>query len=310
MMIDFLAEDRRAHVYKNAADCKALCGRLRGNPNVWGYNIWNGNCAGIGAGRQRDILNVRRWDPTHPVFVGTVRDNGVEYLTNADVFGYYDLHWRRNVQMHLGLYPTKYLELARKANSFYYSWYDSTAGKAGEENYRRSLWSANIGIACGQKGILWFLAPMDRKTLQWTPEKDDIARINRSILPIAGELVRLGNPLEVYSTARTKDMNNAALPAGQAGKAPAGFKPFPEDFRIQPAAGEFIMGLFSDGKDDVIYVANHNAFAPQNVRLKLARPMIAVRHGPETPEKPRTASNQIDFELEAGGGQLWRLSQP
>ena len=72
MMIDFLAEDRREHVYKNAADCQALCGKLRGNPQVWGYNIWNGSFSGSGAGRQRDILNVRRWDPTHPVFIGTL----------------------------------------------------------------------------------------------------------------------------------------------------------------------------------------------------------------------------------------------
>ena len=164
----------------------------------------------------------------------------------------------------------KFLDLARKSNSFYYSWYDTTAGKAGEQNYRRCLWSANIGIACGQKGILWFLAPMDKATLQWTPEKDDIARINRSILPMAAAIARIGNPVEVYSTGRTKDMNNAALPPDQAGKTPAGFKSFPGDFRIQPAGGEFIMGLFSDGKDDVVYVANHNAFAPQRVRLNFA----------------------------------------
>jgi hypothetical protein len=149
------------------------------------------------------------------------------------------------------------------------------------------------------------------KTLKWTPEKEDIAKVNRSVLPMAAELATIGNPADVYTTVRTKDMNGTALPADQAGKAPGGFKTFAADFWIQPAGGEFLLGLFPCGKTDAIYVANHNAFGPQDVKLKFTRP-VKVNIFDRAEAKYKALADHggsVNFKLEAGGGELLRLEK-
>jgi len=252
---------------------------------------------------------VRTWDPTHPAYCGGYRDYQLKKLTNADVLGYYDFHWRRGVSGHLGGHPLTLLNLARQHNSIYYSWFATSSGQAGEDNYRKSLWSANVGIACGLKGILWFLAPMNPKTCQWTAEKDDIAKVNRSILPMAAELARLGNPTEVYSTPRTRDMTGAALPPDQAGKEPGGFKAFAPDGWVQPAGGEFLLGLFPVAPGKAVFVANHNALGPQDVKLKFTPPAKVSRFDRAAAQyKPLDApGGVVSFQLEAGGGELLRV---
>ncbi|KPK41761.1 MAG: hypothetical protein AMK72_14940 [Planctomycetes bacterium SM23_25] len=100
MMVDLLAADTGHHVYKTVEIAKALCESLRGNPDLWGYNIWNDEFGKTGLGRLRDLANVRTWDPTHPAYCGTYRTHGMGHLTSADVFGYYDFHWRRGPEAH------------------------------------------------------------------------------------------------------------------------------------------------------------------------------------------------------------------
>ena len=53
---------------------------------------------------------------------------------------------------------------------------------------QRSLWSANVGIAFGLKGILWFLSTeyVDRETLAVKPKAEEIRRINRMFPVVCG----------------------------------------------------------------------------------------------------------------------------
>lgn len=63
MMADLLTADAGHHVYKTVETAKALCQRLRGNPNLWGYNIWNDNFGKTGPGRLRDLGTSARGTP-------------------------------------------------------------------------------------------------------------------------------------------------------------------------------------------------------------------------------------------------------
>ena len=111
MMLDLLAPDVH-HVYKSADKARAVCEKLRGNPNVWGYNIWNDRFAKSGERRRRDINTVRGWDPTHPAYSGTYRTEGMGHLVNADILGYYDFHWNRGRDQHFP-HLMAYLNCAR-----------------------------------------------------------------------------------------------------------------------------------------------------------------------------------------------------
>src|SRR4051812_19237916 len=53
MMVDLLAEQH--HVYKSPEKAQAICARLRDDPNVWGYNIWNDPFGKSGEGRRKNI---------------------------------------------------------------------------------------------------------------------------------------------------------------------------------------------------------------------------------------------------------------
>jgi len=273
MMVDLLAEEH--HVYKNVEAAKALCGKLRGKPEVWGYAIWHDNIGKTYDGRKRDIANLRSWDPTHPAFCGTYRTYGMSHLTNADVMGYYDYHWKRGCEQHFP-HLLAYARWATERNAVFYRWVETDAGIPGKGNFNRSLYTATTSIACGLKGILWFIGTrlMDPNSLEWTAAGGDIAKVNKEIMPVSEKIAKLGNPVAIYSTPITKTANNEALPDGKASTMPPGLEQnaFPKDFGLQPAGGEFVMGVFkAEGGTDAFFVANHNAYAEQSVTLKLAK---------------------------------------
>jgi len=308
MMIDFL-DRKNHHVYKNIPGCEAVCKKVEGDPAVWGYNIWNDMMNKIGPGRKRDIGTVRRLDPSHPAYAGCYRAYGMRHVTNADIFGYYDFHWQRGIGAHFG-YQMRYLGWARQRNAHYYSWFAQVAGRVGEQNVRRSLWSANTAMACGQKGILWFLAlgVMDKKTLELKPAYADAVRVHKEIMPLKREIMKVGNPIAVYSTMITKNQSNQALPK-PAMPPGLGGNAFPKGFWIQPAGGEFVMGVFKDDKDrDAVFVANHNAFAPQDVKLKLAKAASVSIFNRKTGRWKSLADGvSVGFKLDAAGGELLRF---
>lgn len=305
MMVHLLHNDH--HVYKSPDKAKAVCAALRNDPNVWGYNIWNDPIRKTNEGRRRDILNVRRWDPTHPAYVGTYRTDGMRSVTNADVIGYYDFHWSRGPDQ---LFPhlLQYSRWAQERDAIFCRWLEVDAGQAGKGNVNRCLHSANTSIACGLKGILWFLGTslIDRTSLEWTQLGHDIGKVNAEIAPLRKELMVLGNPQHIWSTPVTRTLNDKprdrfGLPPGLENNA------FPADTWLQPVSGEFVLGLFGDAA----FVANHNAYAEQTVQLKLKRPTTVQLFDRQT-EKWRelpVKDGVIAFKLTGGGGELLRFER-
>jgi len=326
MMVDLLSPEDH-HVYKSPDKAKTVCEKLRDNPVVWGYNIWN---YPIGKrkydGRIRDINSVRSWDPTHPAYCGAGNGTyGLNHINNADILGYYDFHWSRGIDRQLG--SQHLLNLAKNFNALYYTWYAAIPGGEGEENLRRSMWSTNTGMACGLRGILWFLAAsakvdeqgvmtwnpglLDPNTMEWTPAGQDMIKVHQEIInPLKTEIMAVPLPTSVYGSNVTKTLDNQPLPGGQASATAPGTTPVPAEFWLQPVSGEIIMGVSTDEEGrGPVYVANYNAFAPQQVAMKLGKPLKAsIFNRKERKWQPlEVKDSTVSFPLEAGGGELIRF---
>jgi hypothetical protein len=155
---------------------------------------------------------------------------------------------------------------------------------------------------------------MNRKTLEWTTTGRDILQVNKEIAPLAKELAKLGNPGAVYSTTITRTLNNEPL-AGDAKEAmPPGLEKnaFPKDFWLQPAGGEFVLGVFKDDqKRDAVFVANHNAYATQKVVLKVEGSVKVTLFNREAGKwQPlEVVEGLVRFQLAEGGGELLRFEK-
>lgn len=272
IMVDFQAPEH--HVYKSVEQAKVVAEKLKGHSAVWGYSIWNDTIAKTSEGRKRDINNIRTWDPTHPAYIGTYRTAGMSKMTNADLIGYYDYHWERGREAHFG-HLLAFSRMAKDRDAYFYAWLASKPGIPGKGNFNRSLYSANTSIACGLKGILWFLGGdlLIVEKLEWTEAGKDIQKVHAEIAPLSKELAAIGNPSAIYSTTITKTMNNDPLPGDKKEMMPPGLdqNAFPKDFWLQPKAGEFVVGVFQRDamkKAGHLFLANHNAYAEQAVELE------------------------------------------
>ncbi len=311
MMVDLLAPD--VHVYNAPEKAQALCEKLKDNPTVWGYNIWNDPMGKSAEGRHRDVNNFRTWDPTHPAFVGTYRTDGMTHLANAELLGYYDFHWKRGLQQHFD-HLLAYNSWARERDAWFYSWLSATSGQAGKGNFNRCLWSANTSIACGLKGILWFLGTdlIDMDKLEWTERGRDIVKVQKEIVPLASELAHLGNPSQIYSTPVTRSANNEPFPEGKSDTMPPGLgkSRFPDDAWLQPNKGEFLAGIFDKTeKGATVFLANHNAYAEQDVVLKINN-VSSVRQFDRATSKWKTVEikdGTISLTLAPAAGELLRF---
>jgi hypothetical protein len=315
MMVDLLADEH--HVYKSPEKAKAVCEKLKGDAAVWGYNVWNDVYRKTTPGRIRDLESVRAWDPTHPAYTGTYRTDGMRGLTNPDIFGYYDFHWKRGLDQHFP-HLLAYHGWAKEKDAWFYSWLAVGSGIPGKGNFNRSLWSANTAIACGQKGILWFLATdlINKDTLAWTETGNDIARVNRTIAPLAAELTQFGNPVAIYSTTVTKTPNNDPLAGDPKERLPVGLEKnaFPASCWIQPVRGEFLAGQFRHPEKRqaaYAYVANHNAYAEQDVALRLMNLKKASRFDRATGqwETLKAEGDLVAFRLPPAGAELLRFEK-
>jgi hypothetical protein len=313
MMVDLLVDEH--HVYKNVEKAQALCEKLRKNPDVWGYNIWNDPFGKTVEGRKRDINNVRRWDPTHPAFAGTYRVVGMSRLTNPDVFGYYDFHWKRGTGQHFP-HLLAYSNWAKERDAWFYTWLSATSGLPGKGNFNRSLFSANTGIACGLKGFFWFLGDdlMNKKTLEWTEHGRDIIKVQTEIAPLRKEIVKLSMPSAIYSTPITKTLNNDPVPDTKKDAYPPGLdgRAIPKDFWLQPMTGEFMFGVCTDEqKRNCVYLANNNAYVEQKVAIKLGRndgvEIFARKAG--SWKAADVQDGVLRLDLAPGGGELLRFGK-
>lgn len=310
MMVDLL--NGRHHIYKSPDETRALLETLRGNDAVMGYHLWSDEFGGMAEGRARDIHTCHTWDPTHPCYSATRKTSGLGALAEADIFGWYDFHWKRSGwNRHFAALQVA-LPLARRHDSVFYSLLATDSGRPGAGNYNRSLWSLNQGVAFGMKGALWFIGmrQMDKASGEWTELGRDINKVNAQIMPLKEELLKIGNPTAVYATPITKDANNREVQGAPTILGELADNAFPADFWIKPEGGEFTMGVFKDNTGrDAIYVANFNAYAPQTVKLRLARAVKAAKFDRPTgtwADLP-AADGTISFETGPGEGELLRF---
>jgi len=125
------------------------------------------------------------------------------------------------------------------------------------------------------------------------------------------EVMKIGHPLAYYSTSITRD--HADKPCKET--VPRWFKPIPTNCWAQIASGEAVVGFFKykDGTD-ALFVANHNAFASQNMtislRAKAGQPpsvhMFGREKGGWKPLEIRDTS--VTFELGPGAGELLKIT--
>lgn len=318
IMVDLLHPGH--HVYRAPEAAAALLGRLREQPAspVMGYHLWSDRIGGSTDGRVRDIRHVRQWDPTRPAYSASYRSDSLGRLAaSADIFGWYDFHWKRGIDRRFPQLLQAW-QFAREHDAVFYELLSTDSGRPGAGNFNRSLWSVNTGIACGMKGCLWFIGSrqMNPRTGEWTGYGLDINRVNAEIMPLRHELMRIGTPVAVYSTPVTMDMNNRPVAAAADGAAvyPAGLgnHPFPTGSAVQAEAGEFLMGVFepdNGGGPMYLFIANHNAYAEQEIRLRCHGFSGAEIFDRETGNwRPLPLERgQLGLQLSAAGGELLRL---
>ncbi|MEI6807501.1 MAG: hypothetical protein WCN95_02175 [bacterium] len=315
MLVDLLADGQ--HVYKNPKECKELCQKLRNNPSILAYHLWADKFGKTGTGRARDIDNVHQWDPTHSTYSGTYQSDGIRHLAKSDIISYYDFAWKRGIHKNfpnlLAAWST-----ATNFNSRLGRYVETDGGLAGAGNYNRALFIQNSSIACGLRGVMWFIGSriMNMDTCQLNGLGKDVARVNAWFEPMWREIPKLGLPGAIYATPITKDFNNNPVMPGSDGKpvmAPglSGHE-FPADFWIKPISGEFVMGIskYADTSADAIYLASLNAYAEQNVQLTFARHCKTLLFDRETRTyKELPAGKSISLRLEPAGAALIRFEQ-
>ncbi|MDH3583323.1 MAG: hypothetical protein OER86_03830 [Phycisphaerae bacterium] len=265
IMPDLLVPEH--HVYKNAEGAKALCRSLKGSDVVYAYHIWSDRIGGTVAGRSRDLKNVRQWDATHPVYVGSYNARALADLQAPDLIGYYDFHWQRGGHWrHL----SRAMQAARKTDSFFLKYAHANPGRIGVGNYNRVMYTISTSLAFGLKGYMYHHTgeEIDKQTQKWKPLGRDLARVNAEVARLGPELMRIGNPVAVYSTAVTRTAKDR--PTGREGPAvPEGLQAIPENAWFQVRRGEAVIGVFDRlDEQDVILVANHNAYQAQPMDIR------------------------------------------
>jgi len=269
MMVDILAWKEGAEMDvrrpKQRGTVKAICEKLRGEKAVWGYNLWNEKLPFFGYpdGKSIDdyVAMIKQWDPTHPIWMGTYQ---VSYANapkqKPGVHGYYDYHWQRGFHWHFA------------ALQWYRGYVPSQDGVFGRwmlgSDYNRNSYTLNTSIPFGLKVVIWFIGgPFDVEgNIDPKHRFYHLVKIGQEMHKLYPEIGKIGMPKAVYSTPTTKWHDNKDKETD----VPFRLPPFPEDFWFRVRSGEAVVGFFKyPGGEDAIYVANHNAFAPQNMAIAL-----------------------------------------
>ena len=311
MVVDLLAFP---HVYQNPGECAELLKTLRNNPTVVAYHLWADRFAKTGPGRARDIDNVHLWDPTHATYIGTYKDENIGFLAKSDFISYYDFSWKRGPDKNF-VHLLSAWKVTKTHDNRLGRYCETDAGLAGKGNPNRLLYIQTTSIACGLRAAMWHIGSriMDMDNFQFNQLGKDLVSVNAFIKPMRAELAKIGLPTAIYSTPVTMDPNHKpiaplngkkTMPPGLANNA------FPADFWIQPAGGEFVMGVskYDSTGRDVVFIANHDAYAEQNVVLKLTgnvKPKLFNRTTEAYEALDiRMPDGTISFKLEPAGGAI------
>ena len=313
MMVDVLAWNSpiEADIRRNEeqrARLKKFVVANRDSDAIWGYNLWNERLDWVGDFKQFDLLLriLRTWDPHHPVWVGTYTFYHAEgYPTNPGVHGYYDYHWARGHHWHFNML-NYYRELVAKRHGTVGRW-------MGLDGYERSLFTLNTSIAYGLKTGMWFIggpyaSREPDKSKRWN---DDyfLNRIGRHMQPTYKLIGEMGNPLAVFSTPTKRSAANQKKEL----KIPDKTIAFPEDHWLQIKQGEVVCGFFElPDKSDVVWVANHNAYAWQGVVMAVDqskdKPLVVSEFNREMQAwEPLGARRLVDFAISPADARVFRF---
>lgn len=272
MMIDVLAwkPPVETDIRRNEEQRKRveeICKKCKGSDAIWGYNLWNERLDWFGDFKKLDLYlrMLRTWDPTHPVWVGTYRYLYCEHFpTFPGVHAYYDYHWKRGMAWNFHQLNF-YRGICKKRKSSMGRWMLIT-------DYNRNLYTLNTSIAHGLKTVIWFIggpyAAREKDVKKRWHEEMHLVKLGRHVQPLYPLIGEMGPALEVYSTPTKREPANTDKPL----KLPASTTAFPEDHWLQIEQGEVLCGFFKlkdKAKSDVVYVANHNAFAWQGVIMSM-----------------------------------------
>jgi hypothetical protein len=287
---------------------RAICEKVRDSDAVWGYNLWNERLDWCGGFKLLDawIRMLRTWDPTHPVWVGTYRHYHAEaYPTAPGVHGWYDYHWARGMGWNF------------KMLGYYRGVAKRRGGTPGKwilvHDMPRNLYTVNTAVAHGVKTVLVFIggpyaAREPDPAKRWNADHH-LVRLGRHLRPLYGLVGQMGLPTAVYSTPTTRTPDNREKEPG----VPADTTPFPPDHWLGIERGEAVCGFFRlpDGSD-VVYLANHNAYAPQDVAMTI-RPDGKAPHVLQTLDRktgqwiPRGAVRTFEIALPAADARVLRF---
>ena len=310
MVVDLLADG--SHVYRDPEKCEVLLKKLQGNETIVAYHLWSDKFGKTGAGRARDINNVHKWDPTHATYIGTYKNYSLGYLAKSDFVSYYDFSWKRGPHKN---FPN--LLSAWKAASTHDNrlgrYCETDAGLPGKGNPNRLQYIQTTSIACGLRGAMWHIGSriMNMSSFQFNQYGKDLAKVNAYIAPMRQEIAKVGLPKAIYSTPWKTDWNHRPVPQKEGQTVmPPGLENnrFPKDFWIQPVTGEFVMGVSKyDYKDkDVVFIANHDAYGEQTIKLKLTKPAKPHIFNRKTKKYValRVTGGAISFKLDPAGGEI------
>ena len=271
IMLDMLVGEQ--HIYKNTEAAKKVCEKVKGNDVVYGYALWHDR--GTNAGRDRDAKLIHSLDGTHPTYAGSYRLGGISGLTEQDLIGYYDFHWKRG---HLWGDMQRVYGLAKEKDIYWMRYTGPDPGLVGHGNPNRVGYTVSVSIAFGLKGYLYHYrgGELNTSTWEWDALGKDLAKVNGEFAPLGPELMKIGLPTAIYSTPTTKTAKDR--PTGQPEPTvPGGITPIPNDHWAQVTNGEAIMSMFTyPEKRDAIYLANHNCYQPQEMKLAFQPPVKTV----------------------------------
>lgn len=307
IFVDLLAPGH--HVYKEVDGARKLCESLRGDDVVYAYHIWSDNIGETYPGRSRDAKNVREWDPTHPVYVGTYRMSRVERVEGLDLLGYYDFHWSRGG--HWGNL-SKAWGVAKAKDALFLRYCDAAPGRVGVGNSDRVGYTIATSIPFGLKGYLFHYAGgvVDDATGALDALGRDLQAVNARFAAIGEEILALGNPTAVYSTPVTRTEKDRPVDGDPV--VPGGLAPLPADHWFRVAGGEVVLGLFEGPEGShVLAVASQDAHAPQTVALEFASP-VRIRLFDRARKRwspSGSAREEVSFRVEEGATELVRIER-
>jgi len=306
--VDLLVPE--THVYQNVEAAHKLCESLRKSDVVYGYHLWSDNIASTYDGRSRDVKNVHAWDPTHPTYVGSYRMDGVARVQGSDLFGYYDFHWKRGGHWEHLVAASK---VAREKGAHFLRYCDAAPGRVGTGNPNRVGYTIATSIPFGLKGYLFHYTGgvVDEKSGQLDALGKDLKVVNAKFAAIGDEVMAIGNPTAVYSTPVTKTAKDEAVDGAPA--VPGGLAAIPADHPFRIAHGEVLLGVFKDPKGrEVIALASHNAYQPQDVRIEFKESPKAVSFFNRATRKwtsLRLTAGAASFQVEEYATELVRIER-